>query len=137
MSKDFYLKDRLDTLVTFKCLELIGDDAYQANSNLICFDALDNCGVHLDKFSLHYAIIYVEGIFSNRLNSSRRAKFYSWYDAQTCQLRFSAVSAEISELPFKCKYSIVSDALKIVDDALSEVSSLGHFGVLMVYVKFI
>lgn len=69
MSKNFYLKDGLDALVTFKSLELMGDVDYQANSNLVCFNALDNLGAPLDKFSLHHAFIFLEKVFVNKMDS--------------------------------------------------------------------
>lgn len=137
MSKKSDLNKSLDALVNFKDLILVGDENHQANSNLVCVNIFDNSKVSLDRNHLHHALVYLRSLFEIKLIEGGSAKFYSWYDAQAGQLRFSAISAETCGLPFKCKYSITDNEFEVIDDALSEISSLGGVGVLVVYVKLL
>lgn len=137
MTKKSDLEEHLDALVIFKDLVLVGDVDHQANLNLTCVNVFDSGDASLDRNYLHHALVYLRKLYENKLIEGCRAKFYSWYDAQAGQLRFSAISTEACGLPFKCKYSVTDDEFEVVEDALSEVSSLGRLGVLVVYVKLI
>lgn len=137
MTKKSDLEEHLDALVIFKDLMLVGDVDHQANLNLVCVNVIDSGDASQDRNYLHHVVVYLRKLFEKKLFEGGRANFYSWYDAQAGQLRFSAISAEICSLPFKCKYSVTNNEFEVIEDALSEVSSLGRLGVLVVYVKLI
>lgn len=50
-----------------------------------------------------------------QLNHGSRMVFYSWFDAQASELRFSLVSASHGSLPFDCPIKTVSSPAQIVE----------------------
>jgi hypothetical protein len=137
MMENDELKKYLDGLLRFGELMLAGDINDQANFNLICINVDGFGSAPLDRAHLCYALVYLKKIFKNKKKDVSRAKFYSWYDAQSGQLRVSAIADDLCRLPFKCRYSITSDHLDVVEDVFSEISSLYKTGLLLVYVEVI
>jgi len=109
----------------------------QANFNLTCIN-FDGVGsAPFDRAHLCYALVHLKEIFKNKKRDVSRAKFYSWHDAQSGQLRVSAIADDFCRMPFKRQYLITSNHLDVVEDVFSEMSFLHKSGLLPVYIEAI
>jgi hypothetical protein len=54
----------------------------------------------------------------DKIGTESSYKYYSWFDEQACQFRFSIINSNHKNLPFGCHINIVNNELEIVKSFL-------------------
>lgn len=81
----------------------IGD---QAIANMVTIGLSDNKFKDWGKESFRGFILGCRDLYENK-RACRAMLFYSWYDEQAGQLRFSSISSEHQNPPFQCNIKYV------------------------------
>ena len=95
--------DELSEEVEIDHSPAIGD---QAIANMVTIGLSDSSLKDWGKDSLREFILGCRDLYKNK-SEGQALLFYSWYDEQAGQLRFSAISSENKTPPFQCDLKFV------------------------------